>query len=84
MKEIVTRVVSLGFFDVKIFTDEVILKEPIEKWPLCDCLISFFSSGFPLEKAIAYAELRKPFLLNDLKFQYDLQDRYTMLQLYVV
>ena len=34
-----------------------LIKEPIEKWPLVDALISFYSSGFPLEKAIAYADL---------------------------
>lgn len=47
----------------------------MEKWPKCDCLISFHSKGFPLEKAIQYAELRKPYVLNNLLMQYDIQDR---------
>ncbi|KAH9369044.1 hypothetical protein HPB48_002610 [Haemaphysalis longicornis] len=50
-------------------------KQPVEEWPLCDCLVSFHSKGFPLNKAIEYAELRNPFTVNDLFMQYDIQDR---------
>lgn len=34
-----------------------------------------FFSGFPLRKATEYAKLRKPFLINDLNTQFDIQDR---------
>lgn len=40
--------------------------------------ISFFDSliGFPLDKAVSYAKLRNPLLINDLNMQYYIQDRY--------
>lgn len=45
----------------------MILEDPIEVWPIVECFISFYSDGFPLNKAISYSELRKPFMINDLK-----------------
>ena len=51
------------------------MEDPIEEWPRCDCLIAFYSDGFPLDKAIEYAALRRPFVVNDLKRQHILKDR---------
>jgi inositol hexakisphosphate/diphosphoinositol-pentakisphosphate kinase len=47
----------------------------VEEWPLCDCLISFFSGKFPLEKAEAYVALRKPFCLTNMTSEWVFQDR---------
>nr|XP_020478317.1 inositol hexakisphosphate and diphosphoinositol-pentakisphosphate kinase 2-like isoform X3 [Monopterus albus] len=75
MTQIMERLSKFDYIDVVIFPEEVILEEPVENWPLCDCLISFHSRGFPLDKAVEYAKLRNPLLINDLNMQYFIQDR---------
>ena len=35
-----------------------------------DALLSWFSDGFPLNKAQAYARMHKPFVVNDLSKQW--------------
>ncbi|PFX21183.1 Inositol hexakisphosphate and diphosphoinositol-pentakisphosphate kinase 2 [Stylophora pistillata] len=81
MQEILGRMSAFDCVDIFVFPDDTILNVPVEEWPICDCLISFYSKGFPLEKAIEYAKLRKPFSLNDLEMQYALMDRPTMYSL---
>ncbi|CAN1755551.1 Inositol hexakisphosphate and diphosphoinositol-pentakisphosphate kinase VIP2 [Linum perenne] len=75
MGQILERLQAFGEFEVIHFGDKTILEDPIERWPICDCLIAFYSSGYPLEKAEAYAALRKPFLINELEPQHLLHDR---------
>ncbi|XP_061629341.1 inositol hexakisphosphate and diphosphoinositol-pentakisphosphate kinase 1 isoform X4 [Phyllopteryx taeniolatus] len=75
MTHILERLCKFDYIEVVIFPEDVILEEPVDKWPLCDCLISFHSKGFPLDKAVQYAKLRNPLALNDLNMQYFIQDR---------
>lgn len=74
MKEIIARFPE-DIFEIVIFGDDCILNQPIESWPVVECLIAFYSNGYPLAKAIQYVDLVHPFLINDLKTQYTLQNR---------
>ncbi|XP_073509261.1 inositol hexakisphosphate and diphosphoinositol-pentakisphosphate kinase 1 isoform X7 [Phyllobates terribilis] len=75
MTQILERLCKFEYITVVIMSEDIILNEPVENWPICDCLISFHSKGFPLDKAVAYSKLRNPFLINDLDMQYFIQDR---------
>ena len=49
MTQILDRLRAYGEFVVVIFGDALLLDEstPVEEWPVCDCLCSFSSKGFP-------------------------------------
>jgi hypothetical protein len=79
MRNLLSRLLEGQLFDVVNFGDHVILEEPIEQWPKCDIFIAFFSSGFPLQKAIKYARLNHVYSVNDLLMQELLLDRRTVL-----
>ncbi|URE18202.1 acid phosphatase [Musa troglodytarum] len=85
MRRILERLEAFGEFEIIIFGDNVILEDPIQSWPICDCLIAFYSSGYPLQKVKTYVALRKPFLVNELEPQHLLHDRtkvYERLEMY--
>ncbi|GLD94873.1 hypothetical protein PINS_up003498 [Pythium insidiosum] len=75
MQEILRRLEMKRQFDVCVFDDDTILHKPVEQWPVCDALISFYSTGFPLEKTEEYVRLVHPVLVNDLHMQHVLFDR---------
>ncbi|CAD7933159.1 unnamed protein product [Amoebophrya sp. A25] len=50
-------------FDVVVFPEEVILKEGVERWPVCE------------SKAVEYVKLRRPVEINSLQQQSLLRDR---------
>lgn len=78
MKALLRRLEASGVFDIIIFGDECILNKPIEEWPKVECLIAFYSGGFPLEKAIDYVKLVRPIEINRLDKQRLLRDRLAM------
>jgi len=53
----------------------MILEDDVTEWPRCDSLIAFYSIGFPLDKALAYAKIHQPFLINNIERQQTLLDR---------
>eukprot|EP00928_Gymnodinium_smaydae_P032554 TRINITY_DN23544_c0_g5_i1.p1 TRINITY_DN23544_c0_g5~~TRINITY_DN23544_c0_g5_i1.p1 ORF type:complete len:1129 (+),score=278.28 TRINITY_DN23544_c0_g5_i1:144-3530(+) len=76
MRAILDHLLAYGDVEVVQFPEEVILHSPVEDWPHpVDVLASFFSEGFPLDKAEAYVALRRPYCINDLTAQRILLDR---------
>lgn len=82
MRELLKRLPE-ELFDIVIFGDDCILNAPVDKWPVVEALIAFYSTNFPTEKALQYVSLRKPWMVNDLEMEKVLKDRrlvYKLLQ----
>lgn len=75
MRAITERLMRYGEFEIIIFGDDTILNKPVDEWPVVQCLLSWHSGGFPLAKAQAYVQLRRPYLINDVYSQDILLDR---------
>ena len=56
MGEILKRMELMEFLEIIIFDETMILNDPIDSWPICDCLISFHSKGISL----FYRQARHP------------------------
>jgi len=75
MQNIIKSIKAYEDLDVICFCEDTIFNLEIEKWPIVEVFICFYSQGFPFEKTINYVKLRKPFQINDLESQSILWDR---------
>ena len=81
MKNILENFQTFEEFKIIIFTEDIIFKTEIERWPTVDALIIFYSDGFPYNKGLKYINLRKPFLINDFEMQKVFWDRVKVLRI---
>jgi len=75
MQKILKNIKKFGEFKLVYFSEDLIFDEEIEKWPIVESMIVFFSTGFPFSKVLEYIKLRKPFLVNDFEMQKIFWDR---------
>lgn len=81
MQDILKYMNMNGDFEITIFTDDVIYNKSVQEWPICDCFLCLGTAlGFPLNKAIDYCKLRKPFMLNNVFMQPLLLNRIVVYQ----
>ena len=81
MKSILENFQKYEEFKIIIFTEEIIFRLEIDKWPIVDALIIFYSDGFPYNKGLKYINLRQPFLINDFEMQKVFWDRVKVLKI---
>lgn len=50
MQSILQRLRKSADFHIVEFPEEMILQRDVLEWPVVDCLIAFYSTGYPLAK----------------------------------
>lgn len=53
MREILARLSKFHEFDICYLAQSYFLTTDPDQWPTCDCLIAFYSSGYPLSKVFS-------------------------------
>ena len=81
MQQILDFIKEFNDFELVEFKEEMIFNEDIEKWPIVESMIVFYSTGFPYYKVLKYINLRKPFLPNDFEIQKVFWDRIKVMNL---
>lgn len=81
MQEILANLDEFPEITLVKFDEEMILNQPIEKWPQVQVFLCFYSSGFPMEKSLEYVNTYKPHQINDLESQMILWDRRKIYQI---
>lgn len=66
MREILKFLDRNDEIEICRFNNVMLLQRPINEWLRCDVLIGFYSTGFPLQKAIEYVRKYKPIMINSL------------------
>lgn len=74
MQALLSRLHACGALRVAVL-DDAGMAQPPELWPAAHVLVPLVSGGFPLERAHAYARLRRPVVVNDLAKHVVLRDR---------
>ena len=81
MQQILEFIKEFNEFKLIEFEEEMIFNVEIEKWPIVEAMIVFYSTGFPYYKVLKYINLRKPFLPNDFEIQKVFWDRIKVMNL---
>ena len=81
MQSILDFIKQFNDFELIEFKEQMLFNEDIEKWPIVESMIVFYSSGFPYSKVLKYINLRKPFLPNDFEIQKVFWDRLQVMNL---